>query len=177
MFPLLQLFFQGFLQRSIVVTSNMFQSLLCAKLLLKFVLKQRFDTWERWIKVNAFIGKLGKFFWLIRLGFLSDNGYRKLRHSARGSRLAFGWSVAESNEKVSPARNNYAHSRCASRYNDIRLDDTFLRPFHCSWFNKSRRYNYADNLSSRVHGDCSNHSWYLAGCCLASENEYEDLFR
>ena len=33
----------------------------CAKLLLKFVLKQPYYTWERSIKVNAFIGKFLNF--------------------------------------------------------------------------------------------------------------------
>jgi hypothetical protein len=127
--------------------------------------------------VNAFIVSLLNFFLLINLGFLSDYGYTKLGHSARGYRLASRWSVAESSEKVSPAWNHYARSRCASRCNDICLDDTIFQPFHFSWFNKSRRYDYGDDFSSRVHGDCGNCSWHLAGCCLASASGYEDLFR
>lgn len=111
-------------------------------------------------------------------GLLSACRNHQPGHSNSCSGFALWWYLAERDEKVSPARDNNAHCRCAAHCNYIGLDDTVLQQLiQFSWFNKSRRYNCGDNLSSRIRGDYSRHPWHLAGCLLASAGGYEDLFR
>jgi hypothetical protein len=111
-------------------------------------------------------------------GLLSACRYCQSGHSNSCSDFALRWHLAETDEKVSPTRNNNAHSRCASHCNDIGLDDTVLQQLiQLSYFNKSRRNDYSDNLSSRIHGNCSSYPWHLASCFLASASRYKDLFR
>jgi len=111
-------------------------------------------------------------------GLLSDCRHPQFGYSNSCSGFAFRRYLAEREEKVSPARNNNAHSRCASPRSDISLDDTFIQqPIQSSKRSKPRRYTYGDNPNSRAHWNCGSYPWNLDGCFLAPASRHENLFR
>ena len=71
--------------------------------------------------------------------------------------LLFGGYWLKRNEKVSPARNDDAHSRCAPHYNDIGLVmiPSFVSGFSALLFNEYLR------CSLNCGDHCSRHSWEL----------------
>lgn len=111
-------------------------------------------------------------------GFLPTCCHCQFGHSNSCAGFTFRRHLAERTEKVPPARNSNAYSRCASHRSGVGLDDSLIQqPIQLRQCNKPRRYVYGDNYSSRVHGACGSYPRFLAGCFLAPASRHKDLFR
>jgi hypothetical protein len=169
MFPLLQLFFQGFLQCSILLNLIFPQQHLVNKITFKTHHETTLGRCGEVSKSKTLYANSSKMIVVIIFGLLSARRYPQYDYSNSRSDFAPLCHLAKKNEKISPTRNNNACSRCASHCNDISLDDTLIQqPIQSFYVNKSCRCAYSGNHSSRIHRDRSSNPWHLDSSFLAS---------